>query len=450
MTTENHRIDQLFKEKLGNFEKNPPVVLFDKISEKMVLRGKVRRMNQFKSAISVAAATILILLAGWYTIDRNQIANNDLPAQFNQQNTQPEQNLTKLPQSNTVAETPAKANQQKSGSAFAGLTVRKPDTGQKNGKRLNNPVAVNSLMVEADSQVKVAVSNSGTSDKIGEKENPNLKKESFQSEAGTKNIPKKGDPLYFANANVTPAGQAKGARKANWAIKAEVSPMFGSQIQSGSSNVNAKSISTISGGMMASYKLNDRITISSGIRYSQMKQGSHLDYTLSKTSGITYLQPVEKDANISRDVSLYLPAVSSIVYSNGMQSTANTVFASDISQDFKYLEIPIQATYKLYKMMDNKLSVGISGGISTNFLVGNFASITENGITLSNGNTNNIRNVLYSGSAGLELGYDLGKNLVLTVEPRVKQYLHSVSSNDLVNFKPQQLGIFTGITYSFN
>ena len=183
-----------------------------------------------------------------------------------------------------------------------------------------------------------------------------------------------------------------------------------------------------------------------------MKQGTHTDYTLSKTSGITYLQPVQKAANISRDVSLYLPSASSIVYSNGMNASAAITnatanFGSDVSQDFKYLEVPIQATYKL---IDQKqLSVGLTGGISTNFLIGNLASITQNGIKLSQGNTDNLRNVLYSGSAGIELGYDLGKNLVLTVEPRIKQYLHSVSSNDLITYRPMQLGIFTGITYSF-
>ena len=218
-------------------------------------------------------------------------------------------------------------------------------------------------------------------------------------------------------------------------------------------NSASKSMSTISGGMIASYQLNKRISISTGVRYSQMKQGTHSAYTLNAKSGITYLEPVEKSGNISRDVSLYLPSVSSVVYSNGMKTASNglqaaaaNVFESDISQDFKYIEIPVQATYKL---IDSKLSIGVTGGISTNILIGNIASITENGIRLSKGNTDNMRDVIYSGSAGVEFGYGLAKNLVLTVEPRLKQYMHSVSSNDMVNFKPLQMGIFTGLTFSF-
>lgn len=206
---------------------------------------------------------------------------------------------------------------------------------------------------------------------------------------------------------------------------------------------------------MASFQVNERVKISSGIRFSQMKQGTYTNYTLSKTSGITYLQPVEKAANISGEVSLYLPSVSSIVYSKGMNARAATYntsttnyFESDVSQEFKYLEVPIQATYTLINQ--KQLSVGITGGLSTNFLIGNMASITQNGIKLSQGNTDNLRNVLYSSSAGIELGYNLGKNLILTVEPRVKQYLHSISSNDLIIYRPLQLGVFTGITYSFH
>jgi len=198
--------------------------------------------------------------------------------------------------------------------------------------------------------------------------------------------------------------------------------------------------------MVASYKISDKLSISSGIRFSQMKQGSHSIYALNNTSGIIYLQPVEKSGNLTRDISLSLPATSSIVYSNGMSTTVNNLFVSDIAQEFKYLEIPIQATYKL---IDKRISLGLTGGISTNFLVGNFASVTENGILLSSGNTDNIRNVLYSGSAGIEVGYDLGNKLRLTIEPRVKQFMHSVSSNDLLNIKPMQMGIFTGLAYSF-
>ena len=261
-----------------------------------------------------------------------------------------------------------------------------------------------------------------------------------------KNQPKN-QQYYDGNNRQATAGKKATSSISLWSLKAEISETFTAMLSgTATAGTDSKSLNTVGGGMVASYKVSDKVTISSGIRFSQMKQGSHSAYSLSQTSGITYLQPIEKSGNLTRDVSVYLPPVSSIVYSNGMATNASNVFISDISQEFKYLEIPIQATYKL---IDKKLSVGVTGGISSNFLIGNSASVIENGIMLSHGNTDNIRNVLYSGSAGLEFGYDLGNKLILTVEPRVKQFMNSVSVNNMVNIKPMQLGIFTGIAYNF-
>jgi len=432
MTTENHFIDQLFKENLGNFEQNPPVGLLEQINQKMVYRSKIRRMNQLKAIIGIAAAMVLIFMAGWFTMDQNQIVNNEIPQQIKQVNTPKQINPEKIP-ANQLA-----VNQQK-------ITKISPVKQYRPNKAQSIPENTVSKQPDATGKASAAVEPAVIESSSSVQTNESLAKKAMADEAAAAaKKEKKSTPLYFADAGIQPNSR-KESGKGGWGLKAEISPMIATQMQSGAAS-NAKAGSSISGGMIASYKMNDKITVSSGIRLTQMKQGSHSDYTMAKTSGITYLQPVQKDANLSGDISLYLPAVSSIVYSNGMQTTANNIFTSDVSQEFKYLEIPIQATYKL---LDKQISVGVTGGLSTNFLVGNFASVTENGIKLSQGRTDNMRDVLYSGSAGIELGYDLGKNLVLTVEPRVKQYINSISSNDMVNFKPMQFGLFTGITYSF-
>ena len=438
---ENHPIDQLFKDKLGNFEQNPPVGLLDKINQEIAFRSRVRRLNQFKMAVSIAAALALILVAGWYTSNTTQISDNKIPVQV-PVNSQPVQ-------SSAVKE--AVVSEKSANSLVSYQHTTKQAVTKEHFIATNQSVARKSRVHPASVKEQTVVEAVKQEEvHIAEAEKPNtVIKEEAKSTSKPSQSQKKREPLYFADSQFTPASPEKKQVKGSWVIKAELSPMFAPQNQTGSTGSanSTKSINTISGGMIASYKLNKKISISSGVRFSQMKQGTHSDYTLSATSGITYLTPVEKNANISRDVSLYLPSKSSIVYSNGMNASSNSVFASDISQQFKYLEIPLLATYKL---IDDKLSVGVTGGISTNILIGNVASITENGIKLSQGDTNNLRNVIYSGSAGIEVGYELSKKLVLTVEPRLKQYMHSVSSNDQVDFKPLQLGIFTGIAYSFN
>jgi hypothetical protein len=445
MKMEKNTIDQLFKEKLGNFETNPPVGLLEQINDQMVFKSKVRRLNQVKTVIGIAAALLIAVVTGWYSTEQNQFSDNKIPSQINQV-ISPENPVS----SKTTAIVPAPekqliADQRTKGEMKAGNRGLKSHI-------VSSPK--NKVSIASDSKITIVPQ---TAEKDMGNTTPQENavantREDKKSEQGTKTRQKNAEPLYFANSDQISSPSSDRSVKGIWKVKAEVSPMFAPQIQG--ANSGTKSVGTVSGGMMASYKLNDRISISTGVRYSQLKQGTHTDYTLSAKSGITYLEPVEKSANISGEVVLYLPSVSSIVYSNGMQAVAangiqsatTNAFGSDVSQDFKYLEIPIQATYKL---IDNNISVGLTGGISTNILIGNKASIIENGILLSKGNTNNLRDVLYSGSAGIEFGYSLGKNLVLTIEPRMKQYLHSMSSNDQINFKPLQMGVFTGLTFSF-
>jgi len=440
---EKRPIDQIFRDKLVDFEVNPPVGLLDQIQQEVSFRGRVRRMNQLKTIVGIAAALVLAILAGWYSITPDQYATIS--------------STTKIQTKDlTVLSEPAKENQVPStdkdhqlafqsnqNHTIAVTKVRKTKSVEPSNKSITSPVSKDGMESLANQQTLNEDEKSTTIDNQTVIPNDVKKSESIS------NATKRGAELpYFAEANSAPATRESSATKGSWGIKAELSPMFSPSNQSSSAGAAvSKSINTVCGGMIAAYKLNDKLSISTGLRFSQMKQGTHTAYALNAKSGISYLEPVEKSGNLSGDVSLNLPSKSSIVYYNGMQSIPTNETGSDISQDFKYLEIPVQATYKL---LDNKLSLGVTGGISTNILVGNYASMSENGIKLSNGRTQNLRDVIYAGSAGLELGYGLGKNLILTVEPRIKQYMHSVSSNDQINYKPLQMGIFTGITYSFN
>ncbi|MCE1198230.1 MAG: hypothetical protein LWW85_04620 [Marinilabiliales bacterium] len=430
MSTDNHFVDKLFREKLEGFEQTPPATAMEGLFHEMDRRSKTRRLTQYRNYAAIAASIALIAFAGWYASDYSSRNAREViltaQQQVKEQVATPNQGADSpaLPQAAAKAEPLAMVS-----SHAANTHASKRLPAAKQASESPAPTTQIAETVPAGSGQEHPSAAAGTDKTIkmsgNEKEN----------KSGNKSHNYFADLNNFRNEN-------KDNNRGNWSVKLEVSPMFSSQSQSGS-----KATGAFGGGMLASFKLNDKVTISSGVRFSQMNQSSKTDYTLSQTSGIIYLQPVEKSANLSSDVSLYLPSTSSIVYSNGMRTNQSNIFVSELSQQFKYLEIPFQATYKLF---EEKVSVGLTGGISTNILVGNAAAITENGIKLSQGSTSNLRNVLYSGSAGLEFGYGLGKRMTLTVEPRVKQYLHSISSNDQVNFKPIQFGVFTGITYSFD
>lgn len=450
MTTENNHIDRLFKEKLGNFERKAPAGLLTRINDQMVSEHKSAKIRNLKTIAGVAAAVVLILMAGWFTLDRNdnQVVSHIVPLPVQEQqpavNTTPEKQLPTGPSaalagagSQTQTEKSrltASADKRTTSSPRAGNASRAgqkgvvpttvPDTGAATAQAASQP--------GANQPEKNSVAEAPKKDPT-----PARKPDTYRQENNS---------WYNVNPGAAQTATAQDRSLKQWSLKAEIASTVTAMQHYSSANPDSRAANSIGGGMMASLRVSKKVTISSGIRFAQMKQGTHSTYTMTNTAGIIYLQPVEKSGNITRDVSLKLPAVSSIVYSNGMKTNPENTFVSDISQQFQYLEVPVQANYLL---LDKKFTVGVTGGLSTNFLVGNKASITENGIKLSSGATSNLRDVIYAGSAGLELGYDLGKRMVLTLEPRVKQYLHSVSSNDLVNVKPLQFGIYTGISYSF-
>ena len=438
MNREYHPIDQLFKEKLGNLEMTPSVALLSRVNEGVIAQRRVRRLHQFRTVIGIAAALVMALMAGWFALDQKQVNNGVISQQVQRQQEPVKQNLQATTSASKVSPTQLAIIQKNT------LTSVSPSSNRTRGsvKSVNKSATPtpDAQLVSAE-KVKEQQPSEKSKDESAARQ---TKKE--PSPDWLKNQPKN-QQYYAGNNHQASADKISSSSMNLWSLKAEISETFTAMLSATSSaSTDSKSLSTVGGGMVAAYKVSDRVTISSGIRFSQMKQGTHSAYSLNQTSGITYLQPIEKSGNLTRDVSVYIPSVSSIVYSNGMATNANNVFVSDISQELKYLEIPIQATYKL---IDRKLSIGVTGGISSNFLVGNSATITENGIDLSRGNTDNIRNVLYSGSAGVEFGYDLGNKLILTVEPRIKQFMNSVSVNEMVNIKPMQLGIFTGIAYTF-
>lgn len=440
---EKHPIDQIFRDKLGDFEKNPPVGLLNQVHQEVAFRSRVRRITRLRTIVSIAAALVLAMMAGWYSLTPEQYPDDSISNLIQPKILSGQTDPGKELQVAQTANNQQLYNQQNKAPDVAAGSAGKTRSVIVPGGKAKSPVTAEGKALLAN-HTPVSEPAQVTSADQQPVETNEGKKSGPTSKAN-----KKGAELpYFADAYAAPVGQESASAKGSWRIKAELSPMFSPINQSASAGaVVSKSYNTVCGGMIAAYKVNDKLSIGTGIRFSQMKQGTHTAYALNAKSGITYLEPVEKSGSIAGDVSLNLPSKSSIVYYNGIQANNNNVASSDISQDFKYLEIPVQATYKF---LDKKLSFGVTGGISTNILIGNNASMAENGIKLSSGRTQNLRDVIYSGSAGLELGYGLAKNLMLTVEPRIKQYMHSVSSNDQINYKPLQMGIFTGITYSFN
>ena len=94
------------------------------------------------------------------------------------------------------------------------------------------------------------------------------------------------------------------------------------------------------------------------------------------------------------------------------------------------------------------MGVNLISGFSTLVLNENKVNLNSNNVNMTIGEANNLNKVHYSGNIGLGLNYSISKNINFNFEP-VFKYQVNTFSNDVGNFKPFAVGIYSGINYRF-
>ena len=261
-------------------------------------------------------------------------------------------------------------------------------------------------------------------------------------------------------------------RDNRWQLGASVSPLYNYRDAASTdaafntlvNDVESARI-TYAGGVHVSYRGTDRLTVESGLFYTQM--GVNIGGTgfwggLSRNS-LEYTDATEGVAAISNsmgrvvgeDKALYLAGGESGVDAvNGgldggfeMVNAGEDVLVTDqYIQSFNYLEIPLNIRYSI---IERTVRVQLVGGVSTNLLVNNSIVIrTAEGRSVIGG-SEDLRTMNYSGNAGVGVVYDLFDRFSLRVEPRFRYFLHSVNSSSLPSTRPYTFGVYTGINYLF-
>lgn len=482
MLNENKKIDQLFREKLGEFEKAPPMFVWTNIQGQLNAQRMNRRIVLLKT-VGIAAAIVLAFLAGWQmTNPTNKVAT-------------PQNSIAIQKESNNNADPSAKANTETS--EIRSVNIDKDNSNPSKPAQKVNTNSPSNLSSFATFAANTSFLNNvdGTvTPKSGELELFSTEKE-FINElhqnfkmvkkvsdwiAGVKKdsiiVPKSNsnatinDPFNrsASEGSVEIAFNKSVRNNGRWSLKAEFAPVFNNQAQNNAKGSNlfysnspnykpqeTTAENTFSGGMVAGYKVGKRLIVKSGFVYNNIRQTTrNVDFTggnplFNMSGGSTLASTPAGQVNLNKTVNTQARNVmnSDFQLSSSTKYSANYSANNELKQDIEFIEIPVQATYKL---IDKKLNVGLTGGISTNILVGNKAILTDNGERISSGETANMRNVVYSGAVGLEIGYEITNRITLTVEPRLKHFISSLSTSNSVNYKPSQIGIVTGLTYSFN
>ncbi|MBN2775449.1 MAG: outer membrane beta-barrel protein, partial [Prolixibacteraceae bacterium] len=257
-----------------------------------------------------------------------------------------------------------------------------------------------------------------------------------------------------------------------WKVGFSISPGYSSQNSSHSevysknmTYSNKEGTSDINGGFSVEYKAAKRLSIESGIYYSQNGQQSgnsplffndQFFASSEKESAVDYFNtPVE----IS-DGKMLMNSTAGIIVFDGTPENAELsanfdrnggysnalLTESEFSQVFDFIEIPVLLKYNI---IDKKIAVDLIGGLSANWVVGNNAYIGEGSDREYIGKTSDISALNYSGTFGFGVDYALSKKLSVSVEPRFNYFLNSINKSSAVNYKPYRMGIYTGINYNF-
>lgn len=239
--------------------------------------------------------------------------------------------------------------------------------------------------------------------------------------------------------------KAEGKKK-EWSILGQVSSSYSSYKGDKSGDNPEDGLISIGGGVKLNWQTGKKLAIQTGIIYNKFGQ------QLSGSNQI--LQSAVFKNDLTRQVD-FDPVIESSAGKIVMKSSSNgydsnELFATssssspDMVQSFEAIEIPFVLRYSL---IDRKFGLHLSGGLSTNLMIGNRVYNKNTRETL--GETSGIRSTNFSTSFSLGMEYQLSSKFSLSMEPAFKYYLNSINKDSNFNYKPYSIGLSSGIRYKF-
>lgn len=475
MKKENN-LDELFRDKLMNYEQEPPVYILDQVLAQVAGARRNRKIVFWRIA-GVAAALLLAFIAGWQfsmnegnELKQPVVAGQPmrsepaaetekaaLVAQNNKEKISSESGIVRL-----ASATKSKETGYTTTGAVAGKTVMHretaPDAATDESERLQPITGLFRLLKQ-------------------EMEWANSLHDRKMNQIATVTSLRSIDQQIMEQNRQLILSQNESEKKGRWLVGAQVSPEYNvsrsSHSQVYASNMISASSNPVDlgGGISVEFKKGKRWSLQSGVYYSGMGQSSgNSSYSnrnmaassdLSSNHGQEYFNAAvnidSKSSKMMMNSTAGVIEFSSIpagivlgtnIEDKALVSSSSAVVVSDTRfiQNFDYLEIPL---YLRYTLIDSRFDVEMLGGISSNLLVGNQTFMESNAGKSLIGKTRDMETLNYSGTLGIGLKYGLSKRIFLNVEPRVKYYLNSLNSNSSVIYKPYTVGVFTGLSYEF-
>jgi hypothetical protein len=468
----NKNLDELFREKLLNYEQEPPAYLLENILAGAAGARRKRKIVFWRVA-GVAAAVLLAFVAGWQlkymnsgTVDQQVVVSQNSSPKTKKAIPVVSETKTAV---NKIQETQVAANETSNKTkSDKNLQVASRNIFQE--KKISPAILINSRSEESTSLDPVKT----LTGRINRKEqfaNVLHEKKVKNSDLNLEILPI--DRQIIEQNKQMDLAQNETGKKGLWLVGAQVSPAYSvtrsSHSQQYASNMLNSSSNTpveLGGGISVEYKPGKRWSLQSGVYYAGLGQTSGNssyskgnDFALAADRGNAYFNTaVNIDAQSSK---MSMNSAAGVIEFNSIPSgivlganiedktmVSSAVVVSDARfiQNFEYIEIPL---YLRYTLLDSRFDVEMLGGFSSNVLIGNDTYMESSTGKSLVGKTQDMQWMNYSGTLGLGLKYGLSKRIFLNVEPRIKYYLNSLNSNSAVTYKPYTIGVYTGISYQF-
>lgn len=452
MQNNEHKIDDLFREKLSGFQAPPPPEVWDRVAESMGHKRRKRRAILIWS-FSGAASILLAFLLGWQ-LSNSVMSDQELYARLDEIKHDRGHNVvleSKIEQHIGLIVT----HQQINTTIVAGFEERRPHASTRKVHDAM-PLLASNIGILPDQSILY----------------PELvtTSEEFLSEADRAII----------EANSLALNQTVETDKGAWSVGVQGSPVFrfedmameGANYDFATDAVqNQVAYSykpNVSAGVSVAYEASSRVSIISGLNYADVSQSSGgvalsnaghnwvLDQAEVANAEDRYYGESLTNTSATNNVILntqiglanvVLPEGTSLASVKNMNALLPEVAQNfDYDQHARYIEVPMLMRYKL---VDKRLGIHLLGGINTNVLVDNSVLIGNESELVARGQIEGLRTLTWSSSLGMGLNFELFDRVQLSLEPTLKVQLNSLNSQQYINARPYTVGVFSGISYSF-
>jgi hypothetical protein len=469
MSRRNNSTDEQFRDRLKNFESDPPVQVWEGITD--ALQADRRRKRVLWAGRIAASLAVFIAVGMAWLLLREPVDHPlvNMEAEGGRDVQDAEKSAIQAGTGTGEAEVPPSAGD------TAYLIIRPSDQAPEAQVRLAEEVRSTPAIPRPGQEAGLAAGQPPSRE--GLKAVPARPAERFQTTQGApwnllamREHPSSPSPRHEGIDVFEEWGDDRASQPGKWGVGTQFSPIYSYRNLevSGGGAANAsyyddveEGIVSYAGGVNVQYSPLKRLSVQSGIYYSSMGmkvgnayyaatdytetfwgKGNPVQASINNSTGIIETKQDLPYTYVANEV----PRAGSELTTEYTRVNAQDAPKGEILQQFEYLEVPLILRYRL---IDRRLGFHFLGGLSSNFLVGSTAYYQEEGDKEAIGTTGNLRPVNYSSVLGMGMDYSVSRRFHINFEPTFRYYLNPVNTGSLIRSHPYSVGFFTGLMYTF-